>query len=449
MAAYRRAIRLKPDYREAYYSLGNTLQQQKKSDEAKAAFHNAIEFQTDCEEANSLGVRLYDEQRRIEEAAAAFRQAIRLNPQYARGYSSLGHVYYVKNQLDEARIAYRKAIELHTEFRELLEFGKVLSGRGMADEAVAAFGKAIQLLTPKHAVSIWKGYTAEAYYCLGNVLYGQWKLKEAKAAFREAIQLRARYKEAYFSLGNVLRAQQKFDEAESAYRNVIALAPKDAEAHIMLGVVLRRMVQFNEAIATLRKGHDLLPALDPRRQGLKQELQELERFPALDARLPAVLKGSEKPSTATERIWFGELCYHKQLYAASVNFYRSAFPAEPGHTEAVSSRDRYNAACSAALAGCGQGKDAGETKDEQRHDWRKCAHDWLRADLEYWGKALDEASVSRAEVEQRLRHRLRDPDLAGVRNNDALAKLPDPERKQWEKLWADLAALLRRTSSNR
>ena len=37
-------------------------------------------------------------------------------------------------------------------------------------------------------------------------------------------------------------------------------------------------------------------------------------------------------------------------------------------------------------------------------------------------------------------------DFAGVRGNDALARIPAEERKEWERLWAEVDALLRRAS---
>ena len=41
-----------------------------------------------------------------------------------------------------------------------------------------------------------------------------------------------------------------------------------------------------------------------------------------------------------------------------------------------------------------------------------------------------------------LAHWREDDDLAGVRDADALMKLPDAERDAWRQLWADLDALL-------
>ena len=43
-----------------------------------------------------------------------------------------------------------------------------------------------------------------------------------------------------------------------------------------------------------------------------------------------------------------------------------------------------------------------------------------------------------------MQHWLDDPDFAGVRGPDALAKLPEAERPDWQKLWADVADTLAR-----
>ena len=69
---------------------------------------------------------------------------------------------------------------------------------------------------------------------------------------------------------------------------------------------------------------------------------------------------------------------------------------------------------------------------------RRQALAWLRADLALrarllqGGKSIDGA-VTIWQTE---------PALASVRDPAALAKLPDAERQQWGRLWADVAALL-------
>jgi hypothetical protein len=48
----------------------------------------------------------------------------------------------------------------------------------------------------------------------------------------------------------------------------------------------------------------------------------------------------------------------------------------------------------------------------------------------------------RAATAKMLRHWQADPDLAGVRDATALAGLPEAERADWQRLWADVQALL-------
>src|SRR5262249_35734033 len=53
IAAYRQAIRIKPDFAEAYSNLGNSLSDQGKVDEAIAAYRQAIGIRPDFPEAHS------------------------------------------------------------------------------------------------------------------------------------------------------------------------------------------------------------------------------------------------------------------------------------------------------------------------------------------------------------------------------------------------------------
>jgi hypothetical protein len=92
---------------------------------------------------------------------------------------------------------------------------------------------------------------------------------------------------------------------------------------------------------------------------------------------------------------------------------------------------RYNAACAASLAAAGKGEGAARLTAKERAAWRKQAHGWLEQDLARWGKALDKEDPRvHAAVRQQMQRWQRDPDLAGVRDKAALAKLPGDERKR-------------------
>jgi tetratricopeptide (TPR) repeat protein len=104
-----------------------------------------------------------------------------------------------------------------------------------------------------------------------------------------------------------------------------------------------------------------------------------------------------------------------------------------------------NAARAAALAGCGVGSDAAKLDGARRAELRKWALEWLTTEYDAWaerhrvGKPSDRTVAATA-----VRAWLTSEDLAGVRDEHALAKLPADERRGWEALWAKVAALAAR-----
>src|SRR5262249_31561525 len=146
-------------------------------------------------------------------------------------------------------------------------------------------------------------------------------------------------------------------------------------------LVLMQQSQFDQAALALKKAVELFPASDRHREMARRLQQSCPRYAILDARLPGILRGTEKPANAAELLDLAKLCVFKKHYAAAARFSLDAFTAEPKQAEAVPEATRYNAACAAALAGCGQGRDAGTLNDKERALWRLQALDWLRQDL--------------------------------------------------------------------
>jgi hypothetical protein len=105
---------------------------------------------------------------------------------------------------------------------------------------------------------------------------------------------------------------------------------------------------------------------------------------------------------------------------------------------------RYNAACYAALAAAGQGEDAAKLGGSQRRAQLRQGLTWLRADLALWVRLFAKGEVSRSRLTPVLTHWQKDADLAGLRDQEALGKLSAEERAACQRLWADVAALLRK-----
>jgi serine/threonine-protein kinase len=267
---------------------------------------------------------------------------------------------------------------------------------------------------------------------------GPSRLAEAIECYRAARALRPRLGVA---LARALGGAGRAADAEAVLRDLLRQQPRNPDLLVDLGMTVCRQGRVREAADALGKGRDLMPAGDPERDAAGRLLRSWQRWALLEARLPAVLRGTEQPD-ARERVAFGKLCALKKLYAASARCYRDALAPGSRRADDVPSPERYDAACAAALAGCGRGADAARTDADERARWRRQALDWLRAELTCRGKTRGAAGMAPT-----LRHWQTDPDLGGVRDPDALALLPEAEHQEWQQLWADVAALRRRVEA--
>jgi tetratricopeptide (TPR) repeat protein len=230
------------------------------------------------------------------------------------------------------------------------------------------------------------------------------------------------------------------DEAIACYQKAIDLDPKNAAAHNKLGIVLMASRKVDEAIACYQKAIDLDPKYSPARTGLAQA----ERLAAARDRLAAFRNGSYTPASNAERLALAEWCQVKKLHHTAAGLYADAFAADPKLADDLGAPHRYNAACYAALAAAGQGEDAARLDEKERARLRQRALDWLRADLALRGKRLQSGKpTDRAAVHSAMQHWQIDTDLAGLRDKDALDRLPDQEQKAFAQLWADVEALLK------
>jgi hypothetical protein len=196
----------------------------------------------------------------------------------------------------------------------------------------------------------------------------------------------------------------------------------------------------------LRRGHELGSRHSGWRYPSAQWVREAERLAALAKRLPALLKGEDRPKDVPERLVLAQMCYDTKRYAAAARFWAEALEADPKLGDDRRAQHRYNAACAAALAAGGQAKSEPPSGATATAKLRSQALEWLKAEQAAWAKILESGPPEeRPAIAQILDHWKRDNDLAGIRAAEALANLPEAERKEWQALWAEVEALLKRT----
>jgi WD40 repeat protein/serine/threonine protein kinase/tetratricopeptide (TPR) repeat protein len=267
-------------------------------------------------------------------------------------------------------------------------------------------------------------------------------------------------------------------EAVRRAEKAVEMEPQNSGYWNTLGVARYRIGDWKAAVEALEKGRELrqgyLPAdifflaMAHWQQGEKEKAgklfhemvqwmdrnkpqdEELGRFRAeaaalLDAGrhktaageadhrlLEQILRGAARTLDASERTRLAELCLRHGYSLAAARLCREGF-------DDLIAPGRYVAACAAALAGTGQGKDADKLSEAERVRWRKQALAWLRPDLVLMEQNLKKNPERwRAAVLKELQRWQADPRLAAVREEDGLAKLPAEEGASWRRLWADV-----------
>jgi tetratricopeptide (TPR) repeat protein len=432
IAEYRAAIRLKPDLAEAHTNLGNALADQGKLGEAIAEYCIAIRLKPDYATAHTNLGNALQNQGKLDEAIAEQRAAIRLKPDYALAHINLGNALHIQGKHDEAMAEYRIAIRLQPDDAGVHNnLGLALMGQGNDDAAISEYRIAIRL-QPDDAL---------AHANLGNALHAQRKPDEAISEYRIAIRLQPDAAGAHANLGFALDSVGQRAAAIAAWRESVRLRPEQANVHYWIGRALLLEERTQEAVEAFRQVLALYPAGSQQAQEARQVLSGSNPY----ARLWGIVKGTDHPKDAEEAILFANMARMVAQYGAAARLLAGALKADPKLGDNRQTWHRYNAACAAALAGCGKGKDDPPPDETARARLRIQSLDWLKAELTAWGKVVDKSDPSaQAVVTQILQHWKVDTDLTGIRDGEALSKLPEAERKAWQSLWADVDRLFQR-----
>jgi Flp pilus assembly protein TadD len=410
-------------------------------------------------------------QKELDVAIACFRKAAELNPKSDGALDALGLALAGKGNADEAIRCYRKAIEIQPNSPYLYHhLGLALREKGERDGAITNFRKALAL-DPNYTV---------AFDALVDLLDGKGDRSGVIALCRKAVEQNPKGIGAYLRLAEALRQDAQHDAAIAYLRKALEHAPQSVDVHFHLGHALKRAGQRDGALAAFRKAVEIdrnfgRGYLDlgitltedgqfrAGRDALRTALQlfgpqgdwgkftsghlaDAEKLLTMEARALDILSGKVKPVDAAQALRSAEFCADYEMHYAAVRLYAAAFAADPKTADNLDTQDRYNAACAAALAGTGQGKDA--PRQAERPKLRQQALNWLRDDLAAYQKLLDRkpSDKDRTSVHDGMRHWLEDSDLAAVRDDKSLARLPDAERPTWEQLWLRVRRLRDQTA---
>ncbi|HVJ81576.1 MAG TPA: tetratricopeptide repeat protein, partial [Planctomycetia bacterium] len=254
---------------------------------------------------------------------------------------------------------------------------------------------------------------------------------------------------AGFQRGEVFRAMNRPKEAYEALRDAALLNPNSPETHERLALVLRSLGRFEESLSAMKRAHELASKTPGRFPGSAKAVADCETLLRHDRALAAIQRGQAPPVELQDRIGVAELCMiYKRAPAAALKLWTSIFAEGLLKSDRELAVQTANAACAAARVAAGDGVDVPKLDDAEKARRRKQALEWLTAALATWAKAADEGAPSAGlAVADRMKEWRSDPDLASLRDEAALLKLPQAEQISLRRFWADVAALEKRAAS--
>ncbi len=426
IAEYREAIRLKPDDAEAHFNLGNALATRGSSTRPSPNTATAIRLKPDDAEAHfNLGIALRD-QGKLDEAIAEYREAIRLKPDDAEAHYNLGIVLCdVKGTARRGGRRIPRGDPAQARLRRGPHQPRHRpGGQGKLDEAIAEYREAIRL----------KPDDAEAHYNLGVALTDQGKHRRGHRRIPRGDPAQARLRRG------PLQPRQRPEgpgEARRGHRRIPRGDP--AQARLRRSPLQPRPGPADSRATTpgrwrcTARGHELGSRRPDWRYPSAEWVAQAERTAGPGRTAPGRAHGARTSRKTTPSAWPSP----RWPTTASTSPPPPGSGPRPWRADPKLGDDRqawhrYNAACAAALAAAGQGKDEPPPDDAAKAKLRGQALDWLKAELTAWGKLLESGPPqARPAIVQTLNHWKQDTDLAGIRDADGLAKLPADEQKAW------------------
>jgi tetratricopeptide (TPR) repeat protein len=192
---YAEAIRLKPDFADAYYNRGIARVAKGDLDGALKDYTEAIRLKPDFEEAYGNRGIARRAKGDLDGALKDYAEAIRLKPDDALAYNNRGIARRAKGDFDGALKDYAEAICLKPDYAEAYNNrGDARHGKGDFDGAVKDYTEAIRL----------KPDYANAYYNRGLA----WRAKGDPASAKTAIADFQKYLDLGGGIGNQANAEQ-------------------------------------------------------------------------------------------------------------------------------------------------------------------------------------------------------------------------------------------------
>jgi tetratricopeptide (TPR) repeat protein/RsiW-degrading membrane proteinase PrsW (M82 family) len=288
-----KAIKLNPNDYYFYYWRGRIYFEKRLYDQAIQDFDKAIRLKSNVHSYYWRG-RAYFEKCLYDKAIEDFTKCIKLHPKNSEFYYMRGQAYFKRKLYREAVRDFNKAIKLNPNYDEALKAkkevekllkseegsrtkeekkeikkleervsaesnpnntdfyyhrGRAYFERGLYNEAIECFTKAIELKPDEAYFYGWRGI---AYYEKGDY-------DKAIECFTEAIELEPDEADFYYWRGRSYYEKKRYDEAIEDFTEAIRLEPNEAGFYWWRGRAYYEKADYGKAIEDFTKAIKLKP----------------------------------------------------------------------------------------------------------------------------------------------------------------------------------------------
>jgi tetratricopeptide (TPR) repeat protein len=431
-------------------------------DKALADLHTAIVVAPTSTESYVRRGRLYQELGDFKKAVADFSEVLRFDPRNPVVRVLRGQAYQILGDKDKALLDFDAAVEADPKRAEgYLRRAELYSNSRELEKALGDLDIAIQL-EPKNPAPLWTRARM-------NVLRDQTALAEAD--FAKAIAFNAQNSLAhgmrgdfYLDIGDYEKAIADYGEASRLDKIGPHWLSRRVTAWLLSGKLVNALDDCNEMIRRQPKffvGYQLRGTTRFLQKKFPDAIEDydiaLKMQPTAAAvhcdranvyRLSAELKKAQADVNEALRLQPNLAEAHKMqgvVYLVKGDIELAKLAVDRAVLFEPYGSHRWYAARVAALAAAG--KDPVAPKDgASRGHYRELALAWLRADLDFWNKQLedDRPPPSKAAGRVFFSRWKSTADLTDVRDATALVALSEAERKSWNELWSDVDGILKR-----
>ncbi|NEQ36104.1 MAG: tetratricopeptide repeat protein [Okeania sp. SIO3I5] len=294
-----------------------------KLDRAQAACQKVLEVIPDLAPGCKIQANISLARGQVEEAMSWYKKALAAQPDWAEVYANMGSLYAMQKQWQPAIASYQKAIALKPNiaafYRNLAKIWQLVGKPELAAEC------SYQVLTlqPESA-------TASEYLSLGKGLFDHQKLTEAIACYGRAIELNPNLFKAYHLLGDALIIQGSLDEAINYYQKAVKLQPNIWVAYQKLGKALLEKGEFAEAVINFQQAIEINPNSIWSYPKLGLSLMKLKKWDAAINAYRKAIEFNSKNGFIYNNL--GLVLFEKKQWSEAVNAYKSAIDIQPNNS---------------------------------------------------------------------------------------------------------------------